>query len=153
MIEHNTATHLLEALQKEYALYQQLLALSEEQVELMEKDRQDIERIAALMDQKVQITSEIEALEDVHSAIKLNWEQSFESYPDGERKAVKIMRDQITNTMESLLSLEQKVMEFLQSAEKEVSKELQSIYKSRSVNRAYFNLEKHPPKYINRFSK
>lgn len=153
MTEHNVAELLHNALQKEHSLYQQLLALSQEQVELMGKEVKDIERIAVLMDQKVQITSEIEALEDEHSSIKMSWESSYTSYSNEDRQFVKEIRDRITDTMESLLSLEQNVMEFLQSAEKEVSKELQNIYKSRSINRAYFNLEKHPPKYINRFSK
>lgn len=153
MVNQNTATQLVEALQKECNLYQQMLVLSNEQAKQMEEQQPDIDRIAVLMDEKVQLSSEIEAVEDEHRAIKVEWEQSYQSYPDEERLAVKTVRDQITDTLETLQQLEQQTTAFLESAGKDVSAQLQNIYQSRSINRAYFHAEKHPPKYYNRFSK
>jgi flagellar biosynthesis/type III secretory pathway chaperone len=152
-MDKNTATLLVEALKKECNLYRQMLVLSNEQAKLMEGDDPDLDRIAVLMDEKVQLSSEIEALEDEHLSIKKVWEQSYESYPNDSRLAVKAERDQITEMLETLQQLEQRATDFLQSAEKEVSAKLKGIYQSRSINRAYFHAEKHPPKYINRFSK
>lgn len=153
MTNNNTASQLVEALKKECNLYRQMLVLSNEQVKLIEDDEPDIDRIAVLMDEKMHITSEIEALDAEHRVIKQNWEQSYESFADEDRQEVKDERDRITEVLETLQQLELQVTAFLKTAEKEVSIKLQNIYKSRSINRAYFHAEKHPPKYINRFSK
>ncbi len=153
MTEHNTASLLENALRDEIALYRQMLYLSEEQAQLMEDKEPDFERIAVLMDEKVHLSSEIEALEDSHRATKQEWEQTYQSYSGEVRQEVKALRDELQELLESLQELEQHTIEFLQTAEKDISQRLRNLYNSRNINRAYFHREKSPAKYINRFSK
>ncbi len=138
------------ALREECQGYEKLLELSEEQIALLRQDQPDIDRAAALMNQKIQLAGELRVLEERNAPLKERWARDYTACPGEERRAVAGMRDRTVAVIERLQALETETIERLRECKAGVGRQLRALQQARQAANAYFVTERIPPRFIDK---
>lgn len=138
------------ALQEEYARYEQLLVLSEQQLSLLKEVDPDTDTIADLMNRKIELLKGIQELEIQQEPVRHQWNREFECFTLEERAEVSRLRDRSVHLIEQLHRLEQDIAKDIKRCEAEINRKLKSFHQGRIANQAYFSFERLPSRFIDK---
>ncbi|MGI6457156.1 MAG: flagellar export chaperone FlgN [bacterium] len=138
------------ALRAEGEKYEQLYHLSQDQIHLLQQDEADIDSVAELMSQKMDIVEELKALEPQHQNIKDLWKERFDHYAPEQREVIARLRDEGIVRIEKLAEFEAEIARLIKRHETGISHKLKSIQQGKSVSRAYMKMQSIPPRFIDK---
>ena len=138
------------ALQEEYDKYGLILELSREQLEELQRNEPDTDKVANLMKQKMAIIGEIQSLENQHLPVKERWECEYGQYTTEERSPVALVRDLTMQLLERIHGIEGEIAENIKRCEADINRKLSNLHKNRNASQAYFAYERRPSRYIDK---
>ncbi len=138
------------ALREEYEQYEKLSILSREQSDLFDSNSPDAERIAELMNQKIEVMETLQNLQKRNEPLKERWTISYETFTEEERKPIAELREQNLRIIEDLKNQEEQIAKKLLQSSQEVNEQLQSLSKGRQATRAYLKMDSMPPRFIDK---
>lgn len=138
------------ALKEEEKLYHELMAFSQDQFEELQQKEPDTEKVAFLMEQKMEVLDKIRNTESNHKTIKNKWEQEYQSFPPEQRQSLADQKEILMKLIEDLRDIEDAIAEGIRVHEKEINRQLMLLYKNRAISKAYFKQENAPSRYIDK---
>ena len=139
-----------EALRIEYQEYENILALSETQFNLLQEPDPDVARIASIMDQKMSIMDSVREIELSHKPVKEKWGTVYSLFNADDKQKIVLLKEKLMTILMNLKDLEDQIADSIRKCESAIALQLKAIYQGRYVNQAYFKINQGSSRYIDK---
>lgn len=143
---------LMEVLREEDEEYIALHRLSKEQLEELNRESPNVDRIVALMSEKMEIAAAIVEIEPKRQEAVAEWAARVENFTEAQRGDVAELRDAMLETISELKEMEEEIARKIERCGDEINMRLGTLQRQKMGNIAYTPRPSNGARYLDRRS-